>query len=111
MFICIRLAEEHPALVQAASHVAADITKDIGVSARARRPSNSDDDDLMDIDPEVRNCFILYVALVHVHVCVLYFSVSFCLDCVGVHLGVCVCLWVDVCGCVFVDVSVCVQKL
>ena len=49
----LRLAEEHPALVQAASHLAVDVTKDVGTSSRIQRSSNSDDDDLMDIDPEV----------------------------------------------------------
>ncbi|XP_028406941.1 ubiquitin-like protein 7 [Dendronephthya gigantea] len=48
-----KLEKEHPALVQAASHIAADITKDISGSSRVRRPSNSEDDDFMDIEPEM----------------------------------------------------------
>ena len=48
-----RLAEEHPGLVQAASHIAADVTKNIPGNSRLCRTSNSEDDDLMDIEPEV----------------------------------------------------------
>ena len=51
--IYFRVAQEHPALVQAASHIAADITKDIPSTSRLRRTSNSEDDALMDIEPEV----------------------------------------------------------
>ena len=62
MELTFRLAEEHPALVQAASHIAADITKNIAGTSRVRRTSNSEDDDLMDIEPEVGTamCFTMW---------------------------------------------------
>lgn len=50
--ISTRLAKEHPSLIQAASHIAAEITKD--VDASSQRISNPEDDDMMDIEPEVR---------------------------------------------------------
>ena len=52
-----RLAKEHPGLVQAASHIAADVTKNIPGTSRLRRTSNSEEDDLMDIEPEVGKKF------------------------------------------------------
>ena len=48
-----KLAEEHPGLVQAASHIAADVTKSIPGNSRLHGMSNSEDDDLMDIEPEM----------------------------------------------------------
>jgi hypothetical protein len=52
-----RLAKEHPGLVQAASHIAADVTKNIPGTSRLHRTSNSEEDDLMDIEPEVGRKF------------------------------------------------------
>ncbi|XP_046863489.1 ubiquitin-like protein 7 isoform X2 [Xenia sp. Carnegie-2017] len=46
-----KLAKEHPSLIQAASHIAAEITKDVDTSSQ--RISNPEDNDMMDIEPEM----------------------------------------------------------
>lgn len=46
-----KLAKEHPSLVQAASHLAAIVTKDVGTSGCSNLDDH--DEDLMDIDPEM----------------------------------------------------------